>query len=434
MRRLFWRSGFGATPTEAKTWAARGREATIRHVVRGGGSGLRGPKPRIDGKPLDPANEWAHDVLWWLDRMVRTQHPLREKMTLFWHDHFATREQDTPLMLAQNRMLRRRALGRYRELLGAVTRDPAMQLFLSLAGSTKSAPNENYARELFELFTIGTGHSERDVREASRALTGWVADWGDNGLKGIAFKPEEHDDGVKQIFGRSGRLSPDDVLDLAVAHPRHPRFLVKKLWAFFVTEPLPPATRRRLERTYRASKGEIRPVVEQILRHPALYARLDAPDMVKSPVVHVAGLLRTAGIPIERDAYGWVLDQMGQFPFQPPTVAGWEWGEAWMSSGTLRARQTLGNVLIGWDDGPLDVPDREGDPTLAPAEAVDRALRACGEPWISDATRRTLERTAAGFFDDMTKPWDEKHKPARAAMLQRVLRHLLISGPDAHLH
>ena len=135
---------------------------------------MRGPAPRVEGRPLDPLNEWGDDVLWWLDRMIRTTHPLQEKLTLFWHDHFATSEQDTPLMLAQNRMFRRHALGSFRDLLGDVTRDPAMQLFLSLADSTKDAPNENYARELMELFTLGTGYTERDVREAARALTGFT--------------------------------------------------------------------------------------------------------------------------------------------------------------------------------------------------------------------------------------------------------------------
>ena len=113
-----------------------------------------GPAPRANGKPLDPVNEWGHDMLWWLDKMVRSQRPLQEKLTLFWHDHFATRDQDAPLMLAQNRKLRQHALGTFPELLRTVTTDPAMQSFLSLVDSDKREPNENYARELMELFTL----------------------------------------------------------------------------------------------------------------------------------------------------------------------------------------------------------------------------------------------------------------------------------------
>src|SRR3712207_3323527 len=170
VRRLFWRAGFGATPEEAALFTQAGKDATLRFLLRGdGGPELAGPAPTADGKPLDPVNEWGHDGLWWLDRMVRTRRPLVEKMTLFWHDHFATSDQDTPLMLRQNKTLRKHALGNFRTLLKAITRDPAMQLFLSLAGSNKWAPNENYARELMELFTLGTGYTEHDIREAARA-------------------------------------------------------------------------------------------------------------------------------------------------------------------------------------------------------------------------------------------------------------------------
>ena len=161
VRRLFWRAGFGATPAEAKAFAARGKAATIEWLLNGGpGPKLQGPPPKVDGKPLDPNNEWGHDVLWWLDRMVRSQRPLVEKLTLFWHDHFATSDQETPLMLRQNKMFRRRALGDFRALLTAVTKDPAMQLFLSLADSTKEAPNENYARELM---VVRVGQQKRTI-------------------------------------------------------------------------------------------------------------------------------------------------------------------------------------------------------------------------------------------------------------------------------
>jgi uncharacterized protein (DUF1800 family) len=172
VRRLFWRAGFGATPLQASHWAAAGQAATLRWLLSGGSDRLVGAEPRVDGKPLDPLNTWSHDALWWLDRMVRSQRPLVEKLTLFWHDHFATSDQDTLLMLAQNRLLRVHSRGSFRTLLGKVARDPAMQLFLSLTDNDKDAPNENFARELMELFTLGSGYTETDIREAARALTG----------------------------------------------------------------------------------------------------------------------------------------------------------------------------------------------------------------------------------------------------------------------
>ncbi|MEA2177541.1 MAG: hypothetical protein QOG77_838, partial [Solirubrobacteraceae bacterium] len=186
-----------------------------------GGAALLGPRPTVRGQPIDPLNEYGHDVLWWLDRMVRTTWPLQEKLTLFWHDHFATRDQDTPLMLRQNRMLRQYGMGSFTRLLRQVTRDPAMQLFLSLADSDREAPNENYARELMELFTLSKGYTEHDIREAARALTGFRAKWSDNGFGGIYYDRKSHDPGVKRIFKKRGRFDWHDVLRLVTSHKAH---------------------------------------------------------------------------------------------------------------------------------------------------------------------------------------------------------------------
>jgi hypothetical protein len=436
VRRLFWRAGYGPTPRELRHWTQAGRERAIAHVLHGprGGATLLGARPTVKGRPIDPLNEYGHDVLWWLDRMVRTTWPLQEKLTLFWHDHFATRDQDTPLMLRQNRMLRRYGTGSFRRLVREVTRDPAMQLFLSLADSHKDSPNENYARELMELFTLADGHTERDVREAARALTGWRVARRDGQVTGTWFDRERHDRGVKRLLGTRGRLGTQEVLDIVVERPRHAPFLVTRLWGFFITEPIDRASERDLVRTYRRSGLRILPVVEGILRHRALYARLDAPDMVKSPLVYLAGALRGARAPVTTDAYTWLLSLMGQTPFRPPSVAGWDWGTAWLTSGTIKARLDAANTLVGWnEDGVLHVPDHAGRPELGADAQVDLALRALGSPWISGASRSILTDLAHHWFDDL-RPGDDKGRLARAAMLQRTLRNLLLSGPDAHLH
>jgi uncharacterized protein (DUF1800 family) len=426
VRRVFWRAGFGATPREARHWARRGKGATIRCLLNGGPSPApRIKAPRIEGHRLDPENEWGHDVLWWLDRMVRSRHPLEEKLTLFWHDHFATSEQDTPLMLAQNRTMRRHALGRFPDLLAAITRDPAMLLFLSLANSDKEAPNENYARELMELFTLGHGYSERDIRQAARALTGFKADWRDDGNVKISYDREWHDTGAKRVLGNVGRFDWKDVLDLCVHHPAHAPFVVAKLWQFFVGSPLRHSTRAHLVDVYRRSGLRIRPVVGAILAHPALYRNLDAPTMVKSPIVYVAGSLRSAGQGIERDAWTWLLQAMGQYPFQPPSVAGWDWGAAWLSSNSMRVRFDFANYMI--DTPRVGVEDGSTPNSLSPKQAVARARRAVGDPWTSAATDRELMRIARRVLRD--EDFDE-----RGDMCQRVVRHLLLSGPDAHVH
>ncbi|HVE67343.1 MAG TPA: DUF1800 domain-containing protein [Solirubrobacteraceae bacterium] len=435
VNRLFWRAGFGARPDEAAFWVKQGRSATLRYVLDGGpqGSALVGPAPSVEGRPLDPVNEWAHDGLWWLDRMVRSQRPLQEKMTLFWHDHFATNDQDTPLMLAQNRTFRRHALGSFPKLLRAVTLDPAMQLFLSLPDSDKEHPNENFARELMELFTLGKGYSEGDIRQAARALTGFRARWNDNGFGGIYYDRERHDAGVKRIFGQRGRFAWTDVLELAVAHPNHAPFLATKLWEFFVASPPSRATVRNLAGIYRRSGHRLKPVLAAILDHPALYRNLDAPDMVKSPIVFVAGTLRTNGLGVTYQSLTWMLDNMGQRPFDPPSVAGWEWGPAWMSSNSMRVRFDWGNRLID-DDALGPKPGTITQPPASPAEALEQALAAVGRPWISGVTRSHLLEMAARFFDDLTPRTRPQRRIERAEMLQRSLRLILLAGPDAQLH
>ena len=432
VHRLLWRAGFGATTKEAQRWARAGREATLDWVLNGapGPTRLRGPKPHVEGRALDPSNEWGDDVLWWLDRMIRTTHPLQEKLTLFWHDHFATSDQERPLMLRQNRMLRSHALGNFRALLGDVTRDPAMQLFLSLADSTKDAPNENYARELMELFTLGSGYTERDVREAARALTGYTTKWNDRGLVGIKWDPEQHDPGMKRILGSRGRFAVDDVLDLVCAHPRHATFLVTKLWEFFVATPPSKATIRALAATYKRSGLELKPVVRQILEHPALYANLGADDLVKCPVVYVVGAMRTSGTFVTHSYPTWLLGAMGQYPFAPPSVAGWDWGPAWMSSNSMRQRFAFGNFLLAY--GRPEVKDGSVKATLPAKEAFALAHKAVGAPPISARLQHTLTHLAAHWFDDIPKAWRDG-SDWRAESLQRTLRHLLITSPESQL-
>jgi uncharacterized protein (DUF1800 family) len=435
--RLLWRAGYGATPKELDFWAHRSQERAIDWLVHGGAGphGARrmvGPAPRVDGKPLDPINEWGHDVLWWLDKMVRSQRPLQEKLTLFWHDHFATRDQDAPLMLAQNRKLRTHALGPFPDLLRAITTDPAMQSFLSLVDSDKRDPNENYARELMELFTLGVtgGYTERDVREAARALTGFKGNWHEGRPLTVSYDPERHDDGTKRLLGHSGRLDWKDVLGIVVRHRSHAPFLVSKLWDFFITEPLPPATRKRLARVYVGSHHRIAPVVREILASRALYAELDHPRMVKWPIVQIAGNLRMVGRGVDTDSWAWISSMMGQMPFSPPSVAGWDWGPAWMSTATMRARFLSATYIT--NDPPVKVAKGVVDPTWTSAEHVEHARAATGRPWTSAATDRELLALAHRFLITNVKAGDEVPQ-YQAELTQSALRHLLLSGPDACL-
>ena len=427
IERLLWRAGFGGLPREVDRMAAMGLEPAVADLLRPRGAILRGRPARVEGRPLDPVNAYGHDVLWWLDRAVRARHPLVERMTLNWHDHFATSNAevgDSRLMLAQYRTLRRGALGRFRDLARAIASDRAMQLFLSLANSDRNAPNENFARELFELFTLGVnnGYTEADVREAARALTGFTYDYATGRF---GYDPGRHDDGVKRILGRVGRFRPLDVVDIAVEHRAHPAFICRKLWGYFSPAPPPPATLRRLARLYRRSGTDVRPVLREILTTKVLYAGLDEPDMVKPPFVYLAGLLRLTGTPIRHEQWVWRLDQMGQVPFNPPNVSGWEGGAAWLSTSAIRARFDAASAVLQDRVAEGSIPRGE-----TPAAAIARAVAATGRPRVGPVTARALRRYARNAVAGRTEKWEVDHYyPER----QRVLRHLLLAGPEAQV-
>jgi uncharacterized protein (DUF1800 family) len=431
VRRVLWRAGFGATAHEARKWSHRGRAATLAWLLSP--NGRKAPlAPAPKPMRLDPANEYGHDMLWWLDRMVRTTRPLEEKMVLFWHDHFATRDVDTPLMLRQNAVFRRHALGSFPALLAAVMEDPAIGLFLNLVGSYKDEPNENFARELMELFTLGegNGYTESDVREAARALTGYVRGKEVGGLlMSTRFEPENHDAGSKTIFGHRGHWGPHDVLRLCVQHHAHAELLVRKLWSFYVDEPLPKATRLRLQRVYTGSGHRLKPLMREILDHPLMYANLHAPTMVKAPVVAIAGMLRATRLGVKTDDWVWVTAGMGQRLFSPPSVAGWDWGPAWMSSNGMRMRFVAANVALSQPG--LQVEDEDTPVDLSPKEHLDRALAALGHPWASERTKKGLISLAKGYQAMAGKEWQ---KQTAADMTQRAMRHLLLSAPDAQVH
>ena len=425
--RLLWRAGFGPRPGEAEALARRGLGGAVRSLVRPGAERLVGPVPRTDDGPVSPGDAWGHEHLWWLDRMARTSRPLVERMTLNWHDWFATStaEVKPTLMLRQNELLRRRGLGSFETLLLEITRDPAMLVWLSGNENTKWAPNENYAREMMELFTLGAGrgYTEKDVREQARALSGWRSEWKEGvGETNFRFDPKQHDDGVKRVFGKRGRFDWRDSVRLCVAHRKHPSFFVGKLWGYFIPVPPPTRDRRSLERLYVARGHAVRPVVEAILRHPLLY---EGPRMVKPPAVYVAGLLRGSGRGVDTDAWTWIADLAGQRLFAPPNVAGWD-ETRWLDTATVRGRWIAANEAIGQARMLDPDPDKTPyDVNETPAQAVARALEFWGNPAVTDRTRARLEAFAGRAVGD--KPWKRETYPI---LRQNALRMLVATSPD----
>jgi uncharacterized protein (DUF1800 family) len=424
--RLLWRAGFGPRPGEADSLAKLGLDGAVLSLTRPGRERFIGPAPRDDrGRALAPADAWGHDHLWWLDRMVRTSRPLVERMTLVWHDWFATSLAGVgsqKLMLNQNKLLRRLSLGAFDAMLREVTKDPAMLLWLSGTQNTKWSPNENYARELMELFTLGAGrgYTERDVREQARALTGWANDWRRGaGNVNFRFDRDRHDAGAKRVFGKRGDFDWQDAVRLCLQHRSHPSFFVEKLWGYFVPTAPDAATRRSLEALYRKD-FQIRPVVEVILRHPALYS---GPRMVKPPAVYTAGLLRAIGRGVDTASWSWLAGMAGQRLFMPPNVSGWD-DERWLDTATFRGRWEVANYATRV----ASLTDKQAASLPAePAALVDGALEFWGRPTLRPETRAALLSFAQKAMGDADARWK---KTSYRFLTANALRQLIAVSPD----
>ena len=289
---------------------------------------------------------------WWVAEMLSTPTPLTEKMTLFWHNHFATSQQKVRvgnLMYRQNVMLRRYALGNFAAMLREVSKDPAMLVYLDGAQNRKGAPNENFAREVMELFTLGEGHySEQDIKEVARAFTGWSID---PELGEFRFRRAIHDDGSKTILGSSGKFNGDDVVTLLLQQPATGEFIVGKLWREFVSPEPDTAAVKQLAATWRAANYEIKPLMRAMLLSSAFWAPENRGTLVKSPVDLVIGSLRQFRFSVEDPApFAVILRQLGQDLFGPPNVKGWPVGDAWLNTTTLLARKGFLNRLFRADE------------------------------------------------------------------------------------
>ena len=294
---------------------------------------------------------------WWITRMIQTPRPLEEKMTLFWHGHFATNYrtiEDSYHMYAQNRLFRGSALGNFGDLLRAIIRDPAMIRYLNNDRNRMSSPNENLAREIMELFSLGEGnYSERDIKEGARALTGYT--FRDDAF---SFDKQNHDEGAKYILGIQGNLDGDGFVNAILRSPHCAPFLCAKLYKFFVKE-IPTDTRaldgaeksvvRALSKVMQQHRYEMRPVLRKLLLSRHFYDPSVMGNKIKSPVELVVGSVRTLNTPVRNMiVLANALDQMGQSLFMPPSVKGWDGGRAWINTSTLFTRQnTLVYMLTG---------------------------------------------------------------------------------------
>lgn len=429
--RLLWRAGFGPRPGEAKKLAKVGMKRAVASLLNHRGSTkMIGPAPVLK-EPLRPGDAYGHDHIWWLDRMVRTNNPLQERMALVWHDWFATSNDGVgsqSLMIKQNYLFRRNALGSFKSILLQVTKDPAMLLWLSGVDNTKESPNENYGRELMELFTLGADahYSEQDVREQARALTGFMNEWSETGATNFHFSPKRHDNTSKTIFKKRGNFDWRDSCTLCLQHPDHAGFFVKKMWSYFIPVPLNGRNYKAMKSIYVRGGFKVRPVIQAILMHPALY---NGPSMIKPPVVYTAGLMRTRNKTITDGSWAWLAELSGQRLFYPPNVSGWD-DTAWIDTGTFRGRWNAVRYATNADllDPGNAAEKAAQDGAETSAQAVQKALAYWGNPSFGKASTRVLTQ----FSDQVGVEADSADwkKSSHRMMRQNALRTLIAMSPD----
>jgi|TARA_B100002003_G_scaffold143776_1_gene133062 uncharacterized protein (DUF1800 family) len=406
---LIERAGFGATPEEIERLAAMTPEAAVNELVdftaidnaatrafdpspiwdpgmdpfpksradavriaRETGSSMGvAMLPEGESRRLQPvvnkffyglrsnAIETQRLATWFGERMLTTRRPLEEKLTLFWHGHFATgngKVRDTRMMFRQNEMLRANAAGSFRDLLVGILTDPAMLVYLDNGENRKGHPNENFGRELLELFTIGVGnYSEQDIREASRAFTGWT-----NDVLEFRFDAETHDDGEKTFLARTGAFNGEDIIDIILDTPVTAEYIGAKLYRFFVREEIDDVTRTALGATFRDGGYELRPLLRRIFLSRDFYSQASYASQIKSPVQLVVSTYRKLGLttlPTIPD-FNRLTAGLGQTLFNPPNVAGWAGGRTWITPALLLERGNLFRGVLLPDTDGFWAPDR----------------------------------------------------------------------------
>jgi len=423
MAHLLRRAGFGSSRDELEVYAARPYEEVVDDLVNPerfeplDEDTLERFYPHIFSNKDNPA-VWNGRWFW---RMVNTRRPLEEKMTLFWHHVFATgwtKSEHTPSMVAHIEMLRKNGLQNFRTLLLEISKDPAMSFWLDNSENHGDAPNENYGRELLELFSMGIGtYNEPDVKDAARAFTGWTFEQplplyptGHYNAK-FQFRPEDHDNTEKTFLGVTGNLDGEDIIDLIVKQEANARFICRHIYNFFVadepqipawsvTPPHDEAAIDTLVKAYMDSDADIRTVMKTLFLSD--FFKEARGKRVKCPAEFIAGTIKLTGEFREIEPGLPTLDAasvvMGQKLMDPPTVEGWHTGKEWIDGGTLTERINFATARVGNPEMPgtraiIDRLSGHGDP-ITPAELVDGVLDLAGPIEVADETRTALLQLA----------------------------------------
>lgn len=364
---LLSRAAFGARPDEIARAVERGPEATVDALLAGAGPVAEPfwvePLARPTGSELAllPPDERGRAIGdfrraderqmlefagWWIEEMLDGGHPLRERLTLFWHGHFTSSYRtvrSSVAMIRQNELLREHALGDVGALLHGLVRDPALNVYLDNDANRRGDPNENLARELLELFTLGVGHyDERDVHETARALTGWARHGSE-----LEFRGRRHDGGRKRILGRSGRFDADDLVELLLEQEACAEHLAGALLAWFEGVEPSPERRVRYAELLREEHYAVAPFLRRLFLDPDFYRSDVVGERVASPVDYLVGTCRRLGVRPPARLLALAAARLGERLFDPPNVAGWPGGESWITTSTYLGRGNVAGVLLG---------------------------------------------------------------------------------------
>lgn len=436
-RHLLARTGFGGTPAEIQAFTALDRQSAVDQVLATTRTTPeRKPPAWIDDLPPSPherrsmdqeekkmfrrqRREQGRDLkAWWFEEMVITPAPLTERLTLFWHNHFTSSLQKVkwpPLLYHQNLLFRQMGMGSFRDLLFAVAKDPAMILYLDTQTNRKDRPNENFARELFELFTLGEGqYTEQDIKEAARAFTAWKIDKR-NGAFRIARR--QKDTGLKTVLGQSGHFTGDDILALALSQPATAPYLVTKFWREFISDRPVAEEVDRLARLFRNSGYQIAPMLRALLLSPHFWAPENRGVLIKSPVDLIVGTTRLFALPISNtQMLPRLSGQLGQDVFDPPNVKGWPGGRQWITTTTLLDRwQILQRALRGHEMGG----HRMNGHQHKMKKSGKSSIVASGDPsWIQNAPVEDLKVVLLPYPPVQPVPEEEERRA--------IVRHLVL--------